>query len=60
MSSSSASFKFHLELDKIGFVLSSPKYVLSLLSTKQSQVLLKSLPNCLFYVSDFNMLEVQG
>ena len=48
LSSSSTSFILRLELNKIDFILSSPKCILSLLSTNQSQILLKSLVNCFF------------
>ena len=48
ISSSSTSFKLRLELNKIDFVLFSPKCILSLLFTNQSQILLKSLVNCFF------------
>ena len=51
ISNSSTSFKLHLELNKIDFVLSSAKSILSLLSTNQSHILLKSLVK-LFYFSD--------
>ena len=53
------SFKLRLELNKIDFVLSSPKFILSLLSTSQSEILLKSLVNC-FYFSDTLMMEEQA
>ena len=45
ISSSSTNFKLRLELNKIDFILSS-KYILSLLSANQSQIMLKSLVNC--------------
>ena len=48
ISSSSASFELPLELHKTDFFLSSPKYILRLFSTNQSQILLKSLINCFF------------
>ena len=49
----STSFKLLLELNKTNFVLFYSKHILSLLSTNQSQILLKSL------VSDTFMLEEQ-
>ena len=51
ISNSSTSFKLHLELNKIDFILSSAKCILSLLSTNQPQALLKSLVD-LFHFSD--------
>ena len=48
ISSSFTSFELGLELNKIDFVLSSLKGILSLLSTNQSQILLKSSFNYFF------------
>ena len=47
--SSSTSFKLRLELNKIDFVLSSRKCILSLLSTNQPQILFKYLVNCFLF-----------
>ena len=49
ISSSSTSFKLRLGLNKIDFDLSSPKCILSLLSTSQSQILRKPLVNCFLF-----------
>ena len=43
ISSSSTSFKLRLELNKIDFVLSSGKCIISLLAKNHSQILLQSL-----------------
>ena len=48
ISNSSTSLKLRLELNKTDFVLSSAKCILILLSTNQSQILLKSLVNFFF------------